>query len=139
MKFLANILTLVLAGAAFAQPAGHHPKWVMAYTCDSGWGELADDVCGEAARDYTEHFKTFPSKQEAIDWINENYMFAPTHLRHETVTLECWFSYIDMASEDAFRAHQKEVECDTPEQHRKEVADEADTISNSIESSSTNP
>lgn len=87
--------------------------WVLSYHCDSGWGELMEEACGST--DFADRERSFQSKQEAIDWINANYMFAPSGLRHGATILPCAFNYIDAGSEDLWRSHQKEVDCDTKE------------------------
>jgi hypothetical protein len=109
MFFAAHLLLVLSMHAATL----NRTPWILSYHCDSGWSELMEEACGFS--DYADRERSFPSKQEAIDWINANYMFAPTSLRHGATVLPCKFNYINAASEDAWPAHQKEVDCDTKE------------------------
>lgn len=105
-------LHLLLAFSLHAASLPQMP-WILAYHCDSGWAELMAEACG--SNDFADRERSFRSKQEAIDWIHANYAFAPSALRHGSMILPCQFAYIDVASDDAWRAHQKEVDCDTKE------------------------
>lgn len=102
-------LHLLLAFSLHASPA--RVPWVLSYHCDSGWGDLMKDACG--FEDFADRERSFATKQEAIDWTNANYMFAPVSLRHGATILPCAFNYIDAGSEDLWSSHQKEVDCDT--------------------------
>lgn len=106
-----HLFHLLLAISPQAAPA--KAPWILAYHCDSGWGELTEDVCGSG--DFSDRERSFRTRQEAVDWINENYAFAPSALRHGSTILPCAFNYIDAASDDVWRSHQKEVDCDTKE------------------------
>jgi hypothetical protein len=106
-----HLLHLLLAISP--QAATPQIPWVLAYHCDSGWGEMTEDVCGSL--DFSDRERNFATRQEAVDWINANYVFAPSSLRHGSRILSCAFNYIDAASDDLWRSHQKEVDCDTKE------------------------
>lgn len=116
----AHILILILTAQAHsAKPA---TPWILSYNCDSAWGERTEEVCGE--NPFTLRKAEFPSQQQAIDWIEQNYMFIPSTLTHETELLICESAYIDQGSEDVFRAHHKEVECRPPGTPRVTLAED---------------
>lgn len=81
-------------------------SWVLDYHCDS-----AD--CRDAKRKF--RLKEFHAKQDAIDWIELNYRFAPATLMHHGEYLSCMYSYINPESEDPDTRVQKTVDCDTEE------------------------
>jgi hypothetical protein len=103
--------------------AAHSPQspYILEYHCDSGWGDLSHEVCS-AEDTYANLTRSFTTKQEAIDWIDTNFVFAPGSLLHGSVTLECSVTYLNPDSDDLWESHKKDVECgaqhaatDTPE------------------------
>jgi hypothetical protein len=115
----AHILILILTAQANAKPA---LPWILSYECDSAWGELTEQVCG--GNPFMLRKAEFPSQQQAIDWIEQNYMFSPSTLTHGKEFLICESAYIDQYNEDIFRAHHKEVECRPPGTPRVTLAED---------------
>lgn len=108
MGFAAHILILILTAQVQAPKASE--PWILSYECDSAWGELTEEVCG--ANPFVLRTEQFETKQQAINWANENYVFAPLTLKHGEEFLRCESNYIDSESIDVFRAHHKEVACE---------------------------
>lgn len=91
--------------------ATHAPSpYVLEYHCDSGWGDLTHEVCS-AEDTYANLTRSFTTKQEAIDWIDTNFVFAPGSLLHGSVTLECSVTYLNPDSDDLWESHKKDVDC----------------------------
>ena len=63
--------------------------------------------------------RSFPTRQQVIDWLEENYAYWPVKLMHGQTELTCQVKYLDSDSLDIWRAHQKEVDCDTRENLEK--------------------
>lgn len=110
----------------------HTPKvpYILEYSCDSGWGDdLQYEVCPETRQPSevsTATFylpdtakRSFPTRQQVIDWLEENYAYWPVKLMHGQTELTCQVKYLDSDSLDIWRAHQKEVDCDTRENLEK--------------------
>jgi hypothetical protein len=120
----------------------HAPKvpYILEYSCDSGWGDLKEDVCQETENRqdcaqvifdgysavcidgkaiYETAQRSFRTRQQAIDWIDSNFMYWPVKLMHGQTELTCQVKYLDSDSLDIWRAHQKEVDCDTRENLEK--------------------
>ena len=66
----------------------HREPWVLEYHCEGSSGDSCSDG-GHGAE------KSFPSKQEAIDWIQGNYIYSPDALRHGDVRMACVVTYLD--------------------------------------------
>jgi len=84
----------------------HREPWVLEYHCEGA----SEDFCsngGHAAE------RSFPSKQEAIDWIQGNYIYSPDALRHGDVRMACVVTYLDDDDPDPITRFRKEVDCDT--------------------------
>ena len=94
---LAIILFLLLS---------HREPWVLEYHCEGS----SKDFCSV---DGHEAEKSFPSKQEAIDWIQGNYIYWPEALRHGNVRMACVVTYLDDNDPDPITRLRKEVDCDT--------------------------
>jgi hypothetical protein len=119
----------MLTVALFLILAAPKTPWILEYTCDSGWGELQDEVCMETNRvietstttfiQEHEADRQFAKKQQAIDWIESNFAYWPISLKHGQTTLNCHVDYLDTDSLDIFRAHQKTVDCDTSDHLRE--------------------
>ena len=84
----------------------HREPWVLEYHCERSSGEFCNDG-GHGAE------KSFPSKQEAIDWIQGNYIYSPEALRHGDVRMACVVTYLDDDDPDPITRFRKEVDCDT--------------------------
>ena len=81
----------------------HREPWVLEYHCE---GSFCTDG-GHGAE------KSFPSRQEAIDWIQGNYIYPPDALRHGDVRMACVVAYLDDDDPDPITRLRKEVHCDT--------------------------
>jgi hypothetical protein len=84
----------------------HREPWVLEYHCEGA----SEDFCsngGHAAE------RSFPSQQEAIDWIQGNYIYSPDALRHGDVRMACVVTYLDDDDPDPITRFRKEVDCDT--------------------------
>ena len=84
----------------------HREPWVLEYHCEGSSGDFCTDG-GHGAE------KSFPSKQEAIDWIQGNYIYLPEALRHGDVRMACVVTYLDDDDPDPITRLRKEVDCDT--------------------------
>jgi hypothetical protein len=84
-----------------------HPEpWVLEYHCEGSSGDSCSDG-GHGSE------KSFPTKQEAIDWIQGNYIYWPEALRHGNVRIACVVTYLDDNDPDPITRFRKEVDCDT--------------------------
>ena len=96
---------------------GHREPWVLEYHCEGSSADFCTDG-GPGAE------KSFPSKQEAIDWIQGNYIYRPEALRHGDVRMACVVTYLDDDDPDPITRLRKEVDCDTQAHlDKKRVAD----------------
>jgi hypothetical protein len=84
----------------------HREPWVLEYHCEAS----SEDFCNDGGHGAE---KSFPSKQEAIDWIQSNYIYSPEALRHGDVRLACMVTYLDGDDPDPITRLRKEVDCDT--------------------------
>ena len=84
----------------------HREPWVLAYHCERSSRDFCNDGGHEAE-------KSFPSKQEAMDWIQGNYIYSPDALRHGDVRMACVVTYLDDDDPDPITRLRKEVDCDT--------------------------
>jgi hypothetical protein len=83
-----------------------YESWVLDYTCDSG----QEGRCEEPRPGW----KQFDSYQEAIDWINANWQYAPGPLQHEGTFLRCSFTYLyPDAAPDSDQQWFKSTDCAT--------------------------
>ena len=80
--------------------------WVLEYHCEGS----SEDFCSDGGHGAE---KSFPSKQEAIDWIQGNYIYSPDALRHGDVRMACLVTYLDDDDPDPITRLRKEVDCDT--------------------------
>jgi len=85
-------------------------EWVLEYHCDQSTCSDEYLQTGES-----HPVKVFASKQEAIDWIQQNYQYAPGSMWHEGIRLTCAFKYLNEDDPDEFTKRRKSVECDTDE------------------------
>jgi hypothetical protein len=90
----------------FLSLLSHRELWVLEYHCEASSEEFCSDG-GHGAG------KIFPSKQEAIDWIQGNYIYWPDTLRHGDVRMACVVTYLDGDDPDPITRLRKEVDCDT--------------------------
>ena len=84
----------------------HREPWVLEYHCEGSSGDFCRDG-GHGAE------KSFPSRQEAIDWIQGNYIYSPEALRHGDVRMACVVTYLNDDDPDPITRFRKEVDCDT--------------------------
>ena len=84
----------------------HREPWVLEYHCEGS----SQDFCSDGGRGAE---KSFPTKQEAIDWIQGNYIYWPDALRHGDVRMACVVTYLDGDDPDPITRLRKEVDRDT--------------------------
>ena len=94
---LAIILFLLLS---------HREPWVLEYHCEAS----SEDFCSDGGHVAE---KSFPTKQEAMDWIQGNYIYWPEALRHGDVRMACVVTYLDDDDPDPITRLRKKVDCDT--------------------------
>ena len=97
----------------------HREPWVLEYHCEAS----SEDFCSDGGHGAE---KSFPSKQEAIDWIQGNYIYWPDTLRHGDVRMACVVTYLDGDDPDPITRLRKEVDCDTQANLDKKKS--ADTV-----------
>lgn len=85
-----------------------HQPWVLIVYCDS-WA--TSEMC---TYEYAHREHSFESKQEALDWIHENYVYVPGVLHHGEDSFDCRYEYLDAEDSDSYTRMRKIVTCDDP-------------------------
>ena len=93
----------------------HREPWVLEYHCEGS----SEDFCSDGGHGAE---KSFPTKQEAIDWIQGNYIYRPEALRHGDVRMACVITYLDDNTPEAIAACLKNLINDRSYEHTAEQA-----------------
>src|SRR5258708_34560747 len=84
----------------------HREPWVLEYHCEGS----SQDFCSDGGHGAE---KSFLSKQEAVDWIQGNYIYSPEALRHGDVGMAFGVTSLDGDDPDPVTRLRKRVDCAT--------------------------
>jgi hypothetical protein len=86
--------------------------WTLEYRCDYNPACIEEADAWTAAHPADYQTRSFRRKQQAIDWIEQNYQYTPVMLWHNGKAIACDKTYLDADDPDPITRDRKAVTCD---------------------------
>jgi hypothetical protein len=86
--------------------------WVLEYHCDTNPACEDEESAWRAEHPADYQTRSFRSKQQAIDWAEQNYQYRPENLWHRGKKYVCDFSYLNSDDPDPITRDRKAVTCE---------------------------